>query len=61
MLKEVVMFGLFKKKTELEILQEKYKKLTEEAYKLSTSNRKMSDEKAFEAEEIMKQIVKLNN
>lgn len=55
------MFGLFKKKSELEILQEKYKKLTQQAFELSTSNRRMSDEKAFEAEEIMKQIVKLNN
>ncbi len=54
------MFGLFKKKSELETLQEKYSKLTEQAYKLSNTNRRMSDEKLFEAEEIMKQIVKLN-
>ena len=43
---------------ELEILQRKYRDLTEQAYRLSTKNRRMSDEKAFEAEEIMKQIVK---
>jgi hypothetical protein len=53
------MFGLFKKKTEKEKLQEQYKKLLEEAHKLSTTNRKMSDQKAYEADEIMKQIEKL--
>lgn len=54
------MFGLFKKKSEKEILHERYKKLMKEAHQLSTSNRKKSDEKVFEAEEIMKQIVKLD-
>lgn len=53
------MFGLFKKKTEKEKLQEQYKKLLKEAHSLSTSNRKMSDQKAFEAEEVMKKIEKL--
>jgi len=50
------MFGLFKKKSELEKLQKQYKKLLQEAHQLSTTNRKLSDEKVFEAEEIMKQI-----
>ena len=50
------MFGLFKKKTEKEKLQEKYAKLLKEAHALSTTNRKLSDEKVFEAEEIMKKI-----
>ncbi len=54
------MFGLFKKKSQREKLQNKYEKLLKEAYTLSTSNRKMSDQKAFEAEEVMKQIEKLN-
>ena len=31
------MFGLFKKKSEVEKLQEKYEKLMKEAYQLSTS------------------------
>ncbi|WP_430908905.1 Lacal_2735 family protein [Maribacter sp. 2-571] len=53
------MFGLFKKKSELEVLNDKYKKLMQQAHQLSTSNRKLSDEKVYEAEEIMKQIVKL--
>jgi len=54
------MFGLFKKKTEKEKLQEKYQKLQKESFNLSTSNRKLSDQKAFEAEEVMKQLEKLN-
>lgn len=54
------MFGLFKKNTEKEKLQNKYEKLLKEAYLLSKSNRKMSDQKTFEAEEVMKQIENLN-
>ncbi|KQC28949.1 Lacal_2735 family protein [Flagellimonas eckloniae] len=54
------MFGLFKKKSEKEKLQEQYKKLLKEAHTLSTTNRKLSDEKTFEAEEVMKQLEKLS-
>jgi len=54
------MFGLFKNKTEKEKLQEKYEKLQKESFELSTTNRKMADQKAFEANEVMKQIEKLN-
>ena len=50
------MFGLFKKKSEKEKLQEKYKSLLEESYKLSTSNRTASDKKAAEADAISKII-----
>ncbi|WP_298925827.1 Lacal_2735 family protein [uncultured Allomuricauda sp.] len=53
------MFGLFKKRTEKEKLQEQYAKLLREAHGFSTSNRKLSDQKTFEAEEIMKQIDQL--
>lgn len=53
------MFGLFKKKSEKEKLYEQYQKLTKEAHSLSSTNRKLSDEKVFEAEEIMKKIEKL--
>ncbi|PRX57172.1 Lacal_2735 family protein [Flagellimonas meridianipacifica] len=53
------MFGLFKKKSEKEKLQEKYAKLLKEAHTLSTTNRKLSDEKTYEAEQIMKQIENL--
>lgn len=54
------MFGLFKKKTEREKLQEKYQQLQKESFELSTTNRKLSDHKAFEADEVMKQLEKLN-
>ncbi len=54
------MFGLFKKKSEKEKLQELYAKLLKEAHTLSTTNRKLSDQKAFEAEEVMKKIEQLN-
>lgn len=53
------MFGLFKKKSQKEILQEKYKKLMEEAHRLSTTNRKLSDDKVFQAEEVLKQMDEL--
>jgi hypothetical protein len=53
------MFGLFKKKSEKEKLQEKYKALIAEAYKLSHTDRTASDRKTAEAEEIIKQIEKL--
>lgn len=54
------MFGLFKKTSEKEKLQKQYKKLLKEAHSLSTTNRKMSDQKVYEAEEVMKQLEKLN-
>ncbi|MBQ4822730.1 Lacal_2735 family protein [Aquimarina sp. MMG016] len=50
------MFGLFKKKSKKEVLTKKYQQLMEESYKLSHTNRKASDDKSAEAEEIMKQI-----
>ena len=54
------MFGIFKKKTEKEKLQDKYGQLQKEAFELSITNRKLSDQKTFEAEEVMKQLEKLN-
>lgn len=53
------MFGIFKKKSEKEKLQEQYDKLLKEAYVLSSSNRKMSDQKTFQANEILEQLEKL--
>lgn len=55
------MFGLFKKKSEKEKLQAQYEKLLKEAYILSTTNRKMSDQKTYEANEVLKQIEKLSS
>lgn len=53
------MFGLFKKKSEKEKLQEAYVKILSEAYKISHSNRTASDRMLAEAEEIAKRIEKL--
>jgi hypothetical protein len=53
------MFRLFKKKSEKEKIRAQYEKLTTEAFRLSTINRRLSDQKTFEAEELMKQIEKL--
>jgi len=57
------MFGLFKKKdpiqAKIDKLTETYKKMVEEAFKLSRSDRKASDLKTAEANEIMKQIEQL--
>lgn len=50
------MFGLFKKKSKVELLEEKYQKLTNEAYILSKTNRTESDKKYAEAEEVQKEI-----
>lgn len=50
------MFGLFKKKTEIEKLQEKYEKLMKEAFNLSKVDRAKSDLKTAEANEILDQI-----
>lgn len=58
--KKLKMFGLFKKKSEKEKLRVLYEKLLKESYTLSTTNRKLSDQKAFEADEVMKQLEKLN-
>lgn len=53
------MFGIFKKKSEVEKLQEKYKKLMEDAYKLQSINRTDSDSKYKEADDVLKEIEKL--
>ena len=50
------MFGIFKSKSKVEKLEEKYKKLLEEAYKLSTTSRTKSDAKTAEANEVLKEI-----
>jgi phosphomevalonate kinase len=55
------MFGLFKKKSEVEKLQEKYKKVMEEAFKLQSINRSDSDSKYLEADNLLKEIEKLQS
>ncbi|MEN2281641.1 Lacal_2735 family protein [Algoriphagus sp. SE2] len=53
------MFGLFKKKSKIDLLNEKYQKLQKEAYQLSTVNRTESDKKQAEAEEVLNEIKSL--
>ncbi|MEB2785429.1 Lacal_2735 family protein [Algoriphagus persicinus] len=50
------MFGLFKKKSEKEKLQEMYSKKLAEVHQASQVNRKEADRLASEAEEIAKKI-----
>lgn len=50
------MFGLFKKKSEVEKLQEKYKTLMKDWHALSSINRAESDKKYAEAEAVLVQI-----
>jgi predicted ATP-dependent protease len=53
------MFGLFKKKTEKEKLQETYAEMMAKAHKLSHSNRTAADKLLAEAEEVAKKIDRL--
>ena len=53
------MFGLFKKKSEEEKLQDKYKKLMAEAHSLSQRDRRAGDQKMADAEAVMKEIESL--
>jgi len=50
------MFKLFKKKTKAEVLDQQYQKLLKEAFTLSKTNRRASDEKMAEADRILKEI-----
>ncbi|MFP2995421.1 Lacal_2735 family protein [Spongiivirga sp. MCCC 1A20706] len=54
------MFGFLKKKSEKEKLQDRYKKLLKEAHALSTIDRKQSDQKTWEADQVLKQIESLS-
>jgi hypothetical protein len=55
------MFGLFKKESEIEVLQKKYAKAMKEWHKLSTTDRKASDKVYAEAEAIAEKIDALKN
>ena len=52
------MFGRSDKKSKLE---KKYKMLLQESFRLSHTNRRKSDEKAAEADEVLRQIDLLEN
>lgn len=51
-----IMFNLFKKKSRIEVLQKEYERLMKESYKLSTINRKASDQKMAEANRLLEEM-----
>lgn len=53
------MFSLFKKKDPRAKLEAQYRSLLEESHRLSTSDRRASDLKRAEAEEVLQAIEKL--
>lgn len=59
-IKFMSMFGFFKKKSPLEKLQLEYKTLLSEAHKLSKIDRKKSDQKMAEADEVLKKMDQLS-
>jgi hypothetical protein len=54
------MFGLFNQKTEKEKLEIRYRKLLDEAHKLSSIDRKKGDAKMAEADAVLKQLEALD-
>jgi len=50
---------LFKGKSRMEVLADKYDSLMEESYRLSRTNRTKSDELKFEANEVLTEMAKL--
>lgn len=55
------MFGLFKKKSKVAVLQKKYEKLMSQWHELSSINRGESDKKYAEAQDVLTKIESLNN
>jgi len=55
------MLNLFKKASEKDKLNKKYQKLISEAHKLSHTDRKASDAKMAEAEEVAKKMDQLED
>ena len=55
------MFGLFKKKTEVEKLQDQYKKKMKDGFDLQSIDRSASDQKYLEADQILKKIEAIQN
>ena len=53
------MFGIFKRKTEKEKLLIRYKKIKDEAFRLSKIDRRKSDEKEKEANDVYDAIDKI--
>jgi len=57
--KAILMFSIFKKKSQKDKLHERYQKLMAEAHRLSTSNRAASDQKTAEADAVLKELDRL--
>lgn len=55
------MFGIFKKKTPIEKLQDRYKKLMSEWHQLSSTDRSASDAKYAEAQAVLNEIENLRD
>ena len=55
------MFKIFKKKSEVEVLDQLHKKTLKQAFTLSKSNRSAGDQKYAEADAILKKIEALNS
>ena len=55
------MFELFKKKSELDTLHLKYRKLLEGSHKLQSINRTDSDKKYLEADNVLKKIEEIQS
>jgi len=53
------MFGIFKKKSEVEKLEDLYKKKMKEGYDLQSIDSSASDQKYVEADQILKKIESL--
>ena len=53
------MLNIFKKKSKIDKLNKQYEKLMAESHKLSTINRRASDEKYAEANRILDEIEKM--
>ncbi len=54
------MFGWLKKKSEKENLEAEYRKLMEASYRLSHTDRRASDARRVEADEVLKKIESLS-
>ena len=55
------MFGIFKKKSPIEKLQERYKKLMSEWHQLSSTDRSASDAKYAESQTVLDEIENLRD
>jgi hypothetical protein len=55
------MFRFFKRKTKIEKLKEKHLLLMDKAYKTSKTNRRLSDEYVYKANEIEKLILEFRD